>query len=201
MRRVRHTRICHYPLTLKELTKYLPAEADPGKWKETILRLESTATAINLSKAEAKDIEKLFDIEKKLDGLEVRQQSRVLWVEFTVWPTSPSHSLAKCYTTQTQIALAGRKLVLEGPLKIKKKQVKDGHVYLFKYGLGLGLMFTHRPIAQVQLPLNGLFVAYVSDALVLSKTAGPKASFAGFAALNKCVVRILEDFDSTPPPF
>jgi hypothetical protein len=24
-------------------------------------------------------------------------------------------------------------LVLEGPLKIKKKQVKDGHVYLFKY--------------------------------------------------------------------
>jgi hypothetical protein len=88
MPRLRHTRICHYPLTLKELTKYLPAEADPGKWKETILRLESTATAINLSKAEAKDIEKLFDIEKKLDGLEVRQQSRVLWVE-TVWPTSP----------------------------------------------------------------------------------------------------------------
>lgn len=130
-------RICHYPLTLKELTKYLPAEADPGKWKETILRLESTATAINLSKAEAKDIEKLFDIEKKLDGLE------------------------------TQIALAGRKLVLEGPLKIKKKQVKDGHVYLF------------------------------NDALVLSKTAGAKASFAGFAALNKCVVRILEDFDKT----
>jgi hypothetical protein len=139
MRRVRHTRICHYPLTLKELTKYLPAEADPGKWKETILRLESTATAINLSKAEAKDIEKLFDIEKKLDGLEVRQQSRVLWVNqlMVCGRPPPQISLAKCYTTQTQIALAGRKLVLEGPLKIKKKQVKDGHVYLFKYGLGL----------------------------------------------------------------
>lgn len=151
MPRLRHTRICHYPLTLKELTKYLPAEADPGKWKETILRLESTATAINLSKAEAKDIEKLFDIEKKLDGLEVRQQSRVLWVEFTVLPTSPL-SLAKCCTTQTQIALAGRKLVLEGPLKIKKKQVKDGHVYLFKYGIGPALVFTHRPDCKFSSP-------------------------------------------------
>jgi hypothetical protein len=95
MRRVRHTRICHYPLTLKELTKYLPAEADPGKWKETILRLESTATAINLSKAEAKDIEKLFDIEKKLDGLEVRQEKLCFVGQSTdgVWPTPPQSHL------------------------------------------------------------------------------------------------------------
>jgi hypothetical protein len=54
---------------------------------------------------------------------------------------------------------------------------------------------------QVQLTLTACIVVYVSDALLLSKTAGAKASFAGFAALNKCVVRILEDFDSTPPSF
>jgi hypothetical protein len=56
------------------------------------------------------------------------------------------------------------------------------------------------PVAKVELTFNGPYVVYGSDALVLSKTAGAKASFAGFAALNKCVVRILEDFDSTPPP-
>lgn len=64
-------RICHYPLILRELTKYLPPEADAVKWKEAIVRLESTATTVNINKADAKKIEKLLEIEKKIEHLEV----------------------------------------------------------------------------------------------------------------------------------
>lgn len=114
-------RICHYPLILKELTKHLPAEADPGKWKEAILRLESTATTVGVSKNEAKDVEKLLEIEKKTEALPVHPASRMTF-----------HSGLTQLHIKAPIALIGRRVVLEGPLKIRKKQIKDGHVYLFK---------------------------------------------------------------------
>ncbi len=64
--------------TPKELAKYLPGDVNLDNWKKMLQMLEAIATHINISRSEAQEVEKLLDVQKKINNTSQVQHSHYL---------------------------------------------------------------------------------------------------------------------------